>query len=148
MQNRFNSIGVLLLSLLMLAGAAAPSVAQSPTGKLEQLVRAKGKPFKINPVSAGFLGLGKAEVPVIQQPVTDGAGDWHSANLTASNAIVLMFRPASKKYAIYWRLSPSGEIARTVYGTIGNGGTQSDVPNSRYAKQFRSELEFWSGQTR
>ena len=83
MVQRFGSIGVLLLSLLMLVGAAAPAMAQSPTGKIEQLVRAKGKPFKINSVSASFLGLGKAEVPVIQQPVTDGAGDWHSANLTA-----------------------------------------------------------------
>jgi hypothetical protein len=143
---RFNSIGVLLLSLLMLAGAAAPAVAQSPTGKLEQLVRAKGKPFKINPVSAGYLGLGKAEVPVIQHPLTDSAGNWHAANLTASNTIVLMFMPASKKYAIYWRLTASGEIARTVYGTIGQGATQSDVPNSRYVKQFRSEMEFWSGE--
>jgi hypothetical protein len=147
MGQRFSSIGVLLLSLLMLVGAAAPSVAQNPTGKLEQLVRAKGVPFKINPVSAGYLGLGKAEVPVIQQPITDGAGDWHSVNLTAKNTIVLMFMPASKKYAIYWRLTPSGEIAKTVYGTIGKGATQSDAPNSRYTKQFRTEMEFWAGQT-
>jgi hypothetical protein len=55
MQNRFNPIGVLLLSLLMLVGAAAPSIAQSPTAQIEQLVRAKGVPFKINPVSAGYL---------------------------------------------------------------------------------------------
>ena len=143
MGQRFGSIGVLLLSLLMLVGAAAPSVAQSPTAKLEQLVRAKGKPFKINPVSAGYLGLGKAEVPVIQHPLTDSAGAWHSANLTANNTIVLMFMPASKKYAIYWRLTASGEIAKTVYGTIGTGGTQSDVPNSRYVKQFRAEMDFW-----
>ena len=143
MGQRFGSVGVLLLSLLMLAGAAAPAMAQSPTGKLEQLVRAKGKPFKINPVSAGFLGLGKAEVPVIQQPLTDSAGDWHAANLTADNTIILMFMPASKKYAIYWRLTPSGEIAKTVYGTIGTGGTQNDVPNSRYVKEFRAEMDFW-----
>ena len=146
MAKRLSSICVLLLSMLVLVGAAVPTSAQGPTGKLEQLVRVKGQPFKINPVSAGFLGLGKAEVPVIQRPLTDGAGDWHSANLTARNTIVLMFMPASKKYAIYWRLTPSGEIARTVYGTIGPKGTQSDVPNSRYVKQFRSELEFWSGQ--
>ena len=144
---RFGSIGVLILSLLMLVGAAAPSGAQSQTGKIEQLVRAKGVPFKINKVSAGYLGLGKAEVPVIQQPFTDNAGDWHSANLTANNTIVLMFMPASKKYAIYWRLTPSGEIAKTVYGTIGQGATQSDVPNSRYVKQFRAELKFWAGQS-
>ncbi len=110
-------------------------------------MRAKGVPFKINKVSAGFLGLGKAEVPVIQQPVTDGAGDWHSANLTANNTIILMFLPASKKYAIYWRLTPSGEIAQTVYGTIGKGATQSSVANSRYVKQFQAEREFWVGQT-
>ncbi len=146
MAKRFNLIGVLVLSMLILVGAAAPAVAQSPTGKIEQLVRAKGKPFKINPVSAGYLGLGKAEVPVIQQPLTDSAGDWHSANLTANNTIVLMFMPASKKYAIYWRLTPSGEIAKTVYGTIGKGATQSDVPNSRYVKQFRSEMDFWGNQ--
>lgn len=147
MAKRFSSIGVLLLSLLMLVGAAVPTLAQSPTSKIEQLVRAKGKPFKINPVSAGFLGLGKAEVPVIQQPVTDAAGDWHSANLTADNTIVLMFMPASKKYAIYWRLTPAGGIEKTVYGTIGKGATQSGVPNSRYTKQFRTEMEFWDGQT-
>jgi len=147
MGKRFGSIGVLLLSLLMLAGAAAPAVAQSPTGKLEQLVRAKGKPFKINPVSAGYLGLGKAEVPVIQHPLTDRAGDWHAANLTANNTIVLMFMPASKTHAIYWRLTASGEIAQTVYGTIGTNGTQNDVPNSRHVKQFRSEMEYWSGQS-
>jgi len=147
MQNRFNPIGVLLLSLLMLVGAAAPSIAQSQTAQIEQLVRAKGVPFKINKVSAGFLGLGNAEVPVIQQPVTDNAGDWHSANLTAKNTVILMFMPASKTYAIYWRLTSSGEIAKTVYGTIGQGSTQSDVPNSRYVTQFRAEKEFWDGQT-
>src|SRR3990167_9553841 len=103
MAKRLSSMGVLLLSMLLLVGAAVPTSAQSPTGKLEQLVRVKGQPFKINPVSAGFLGLGKAEVPVIQRPLTDGAGAWHSANLTARNTIVLMFMPASKKYAIYWR---------------------------------------------
>jgi hypothetical protein len=146
MQNRFNPIGVLLLSLLILIGAAAPAVAQSPTAQIEQLVRAKGKPFKINPVSAGYLGLGKAEVPVIQQPLTDSAGDWHSANLTADNTIVLMFMPASKTYAIYWRLNASGEIAKTVYGTIGQGSTQSDVPNSRYVKEFQAEMAFWAAQ--
>ena len=147
MTRRFGFIGVLLLSLLILVGAAAPSVAQSQTAHIEQLVRAKGKPFKINPVSSGYLGLGQAEVPVIQQPFTDNAGDWHSANLTANNTIVLMYMPASKTYAIYWRLTPSGEIAKTVYGTIGKGATQSDVPNGRYAKQFRSEMEFWAGQS-
>jgi hypothetical protein len=52
-----------------------------------------------------------------------------------------------QKYAIYWRLTPSGEIARTVYGTIGKEATQNGVPNNRYVKQFRSELEFWGGQT-
>jgi hypothetical protein len=146
MVRRFGSIGVFVLSLLMLAGAAAPSVAQSPAVQIEQLVRAKGKPFKINPVSSGYLGLGNAEVPVIQHPITDNAGDWHSANLTANNTIVLMYMPASKKYAIYWRLTSSGEIAKTVYGTIGQGTTQSDVPNSRYAKQFRTEMDFWAGE--
>ena len=77
MRKPFSSIGMLLVSLLLFAGATAATYAQSPTSKLEQLVCAKGVPFKINKVSAGFLGLGKAEVPVIQQPVTDGAGDWH-----------------------------------------------------------------------
>jgi hypothetical protein len=144
MQNRFSPIGVLLLSLLMLAGAAVPAMAQSPTVQLEQLVRAKGKPFKINPVSAGYLGLGDAEVPVIQHPLTDSADDWHAANLTANNTIVLMFMPASKTYAIYWRLTASGEIAKTVYGTIGQGATQSDVPNSSYVKEFQAEMDFWS----
>jgi hypothetical protein len=146
MRKPFSSIGVFLLSLLLFAGAAVPTLAQSPNSKLEQLVRAKGVPFKINKVSAGFLGFGKAEVPVIQQPVTDKAGDWHSANLTAKNTIILMFMPASKKYAIYWRLTPSGEIEKTVYGTIGKGSIQSDVPNSRYTKQFQAEREFWAGQ--
>ena len=146
MRKPFGSIGMLLVSLLLFAGATAPTYAQSPNSKLEQLVRAKGVPFKINKVSAGFLGFGNAEVPVIQQPVTDKAGDWHSANLTAKNTIVLMYMPASKKYAIYWRLTPSGEIEKTVYGTIGKGSTQNDVPNSRYVKQFQSEREFWAGQ--
>ena len=146
MGKRFGSIGALLLALLLFAGATAPTYAQSATSKLEQLVRAKGVPFKINKVSAGFLGLGNAEVPVIQQPITDGTGDWHSANLTANNTIVLMYMPASKKYAIYWRLTPAGEIAKTVYGTIGKGSTQSDVPNGRYTKQFRTEMGFWEGQ--
>ena len=146
MRKPFSSIGVFLLSLLLFASASAPTLAQSPNSKLEQLVRAKGVPFKINKVSAGFLGLGNAEVPVIQQPVTGKAGDWHSANLTAKNTIILMFMPASKKYAIYWRLTPSGEIEKTVYGTIGKGSTQSDVPNSRYVKQFQTEREFWAGQ--
>jgi len=147
MAKRLGSIGVLFLSLLLFAGTTAPTYAQNPTSKLEQLVRAKGKPFKINPVSAGFLGLGKAEVPVIQQPLTDSAGDWHAANLTANNTIVLMFMPASKTYAIYWRLTAAGDIAKTVYGTVGPKGTQSDVPNSRYAKQFRAEMDFWAGQS-
>ena len=147
MRKPFSSIGVFLLSLLLFASASAPTLAQSQNSKLEQLVRAKGVPFKINKVSAEYLGLGKAEVPVIQQPVTDKAGDWHSANLTAKNTIILMFMPASKKYAIYWRLTPSGEIEKTAYGTIGKGSTQSDVPNSRYVKQFQAERQFWVGQT-
>ena len=146
MARRFGSIGVLVLSLLMLVGASAPALAQSPNAHIEQLVRTKGKPFKINPVSSGYLGLGKVEVPVIQQPLTDNAGDWHAANLTANNTIVLMYMPASKKYAIYWRLTSSGDIAKTVYGTIGQGATQSDVPNSRYSSQFRSEVRFWANQ--
>ena len=104
-----------LLSLLLFANASAPTLAQSQNSKLEQLARAKGVPFKINKVSAGFLGFGNAEVPVIQQPVTDKAGDWHAANLTAKNTIVLMFMPASKKYAIYWRLTPSGEILSLIH---------------------------------
>ena len=58
-----------------------------------------------------------------------------------------MFMPASKKYAIYWRLAPSGEIEKTAYGTIGKGSTQSGVPNSRYVKQFQAERQFWVGQT-
>jgi hypothetical protein len=45
-----------LLSLLLFAGASAPTLAQSPNGKLEQLVRAKGVPFKINKVSTEYLG--------------------------------------------------------------------------------------------
>jgi hypothetical protein len=147
MAMRFSSIGAFVLSLLMLVGAAAPGVAQSPTAKLEQLVRAKGVPFKINRVSAGFLGLGNAPVSCLQHPLTDATGDWHSINLVSEHTIVLMFMPASKKYAIYWRLTPSGEIARTVYGTIGKEATQNGVPNNRYVKQFRSELEFWGGQT-
>jgi hypothetical protein len=147
MGKRFSSIGLLLVSLLVVVGTSAPTFAQNPTSKLEQLVRAKGVPFKINPVSAGYLGLGKAEVPVIQRPLTEKSGDWHSANLAADRTIVLMFMPASKTYAIYWRLTPSGEIAQTVYGTIGKGGTQSSVPNNRYAKQFQAERQFWDRQT-
>ena len=48
MRKPFSSIGMLLMSLLLFAGTTAPTYAQSPTGKLEQLVRAKGVPFKIN----------------------------------------------------------------------------------------------------
>ena len=50
MRKPFSSIGVFLLSLLLFAGAAVPTLAQSPNSKLEQLVRAKGVPFKINKV--------------------------------------------------------------------------------------------------
>jgi hypothetical protein len=101
MRKPFSSIGMFLLSLLLFASASAPTLAQSPNSKLEQLVRAKGVPFKINKVSAEYLGLGKAEVPVIQQPVTDKAGDWHAANLTAKNTIILMFcRPARNTRSI------------------------------------------------
>ncbi len=143
----FSSIGMLLLSLLLVVGASVPAFAQSPASKLEQLVRAKGTPFKINQVSSGFLGLGNTPVSCLQHPVTAANGDWHSINLVSDHTIVLMFMPASKTYAIYWRLTPAGGIDRTVYGTIGKGAEQSGVPNSRYAKQFQAELQFWSRQT-
>jgi|SRR5450830_847677 len=142
----FSSSDMLLVSLLLFVGAAVPTYAQSSTSKIEQLVRAKGKPFKINRVSAEYLDLGKAEVPVLQQPLTDAAGNWHSANLVSDHTIVLMFRPASKTHAIYWRLTPSGEIAQSVYGTIGANAVQNRVPNSCYAEQFRAERKFWDGQ--
>jgi hypothetical protein len=51
----FSSSGMLLVSLLLFVGAAVPTYAQSSTSKIEQLVRAKGKPFKINRVSAEYL---------------------------------------------------------------------------------------------
>ena len=66
----FSSIGMLVVSLLLFVGATVPTYAQSPTSKIEQLVRAKGKPSKINRVSAEFLRLGKAKVPVLQRRQT------------------------------------------------------------------------------